>query len=279
MKEVLKKLLEARLAIYNSGLKKAGRNDYSNYDYFTPEQVERLVDNACSKTNTIILCNLKADEYGLFQTLDFIDLDTEQKLSFEMRTKHGSITATNETQQMGGTDTYSERYIKMKVFQIKDNNLDFDSMDNRQTVKTSAGNTYNNPIPPQIKKVFPDATPVVATTPSPVATGATPVNPVVEEVASSVNPVINKLKNYKKPADNDDMAWIKDDVFYNEVKTMQQDGTITKETTPPEVLKLLRNKYKVAQRYLDLVPLAMDNQPVENPISKDVEPPTEFLKD
>ena len=48
-----------------------------------------------------------------------------------MRTKHGSITATNETQQMGGTDTYSERYIKMKVFQIKDNNLDIDSQDNR----------------------------------------------------------------------------------------------------------------------------------------------------
>ena len=135
MKKVLQKLQEARLEIYNSDLKKAGRNDYSKFDYYTPEQVERLVDNACSKTNTIILCNLKADEFGLYQTLDFIDLDSEEKISFEMRTKHGSITATNETQQMGGTDTYSERYIKMKVFQIKDNNLDIDSQDNRQKVK------------------------------------------------------------------------------------------------------------------------------------------------
>lgn len=140
MKQVLQKLKEARLHIYNSDLKKAGRNDYSKFDYFTPEQVERLVDNACSKTNTIILCNLKADEFGLYQTLDFIDLDSEEKLTFEMRTKHGSITATNETQQMGGTDTYSERYIKMKVFQIKDNNLDIDSQDNRpkQAVKPVA---------------------------------------------------------------------------------------------------------------------------------------------
>jgi len=32
---------------------------------------------------------------------------------------------------MGGTDTYSERYLKQKVFQIKDNNLDPDSQDNR----------------------------------------------------------------------------------------------------------------------------------------------------
>ena len=133
MKNVLKKLQEARLIIYNSDLKKAGRNEYSKFDYYTPEQVERLVDGACSKTNTIVLCNLKADAFGLFQTLEFIDLDSDEKLEFEMRTKHGSITATNETLQMGGTDTYSERYIKMKVFQIKDNNLDFDSKDNSKS--------------------------------------------------------------------------------------------------------------------------------------------------
>ncbi len=132
MKNVLEKLKQARDIIKSSDLKKAGRNDYSKFDYYTPEQVEALVDRACKETNTIVLCNLKADEFGLFQTLDFIDLDSEEKLSFEMRTKHGSITATNETQQMGGTDTYSERYIKMKVFQIKDNNLDIDSQDNSQ---------------------------------------------------------------------------------------------------------------------------------------------------
>jgi hypothetical protein len=131
MKKVLEKLKQARDIIKSSDLKKSGRNDYSKFDYYTPEQVEALVDKACKDTNSIVLCNLKADEFGLYQTLDFIDLETEEKVSFEMRTKHGSITATNETQQMGGTDTYSERYIKMKVFQIKDNNLDIDSQDNR----------------------------------------------------------------------------------------------------------------------------------------------------
>jgi len=153
MKKVLQKLQEARLEIYNSDLKKAGRNDYSKFDYYTPEQVERLVDNACSKTNTIILCNLKADEFGLYQTLDFIDLDSEEKISFEMRTKHGSITATNETQQMGGTDTYSERYIKMKVFQIKDNNLDIDSQDNRQKAKQEVRQEVKQATPIDNRKV------------------------------------------------------------------------------------------------------------------------------
>ena len=145
MKNVLEKLKKARDIIKSSNLKKEGRNDYSKFDYYTPEQVEALVDKACKETGTIVLCNLKADEFGLYQTLDFIDLESEEKISFEMRTKHGSITATNETQQMGGTDTYSERYIKMKVFQIKDNNLDIDSQDNRQKQEVKQevkGNVY-----------------------------------------------------------------------------------------------------------------------------------------
>ena len=153
MKNVLEKLKKAREIIKSSPLKKEGRNDYSKFDYYTPEQVESLVDKACEKTNTIVLCNLKADEFGLYQTLEFIDLDSEEKLSFEMRTRHGSITATNETQQMGGTDTYSERYIKMKVFQIKDNNLDIDSQDNRKETVKNQGIKHINEIDEKKEKI------------------------------------------------------------------------------------------------------------------------------
>ena len=91
MKNVLEKLKKARDIVKSSNLKKEGRNDYSKFDYYTPEQVEALVDKACKETGTIVLCNLKADEFGLYQTLDFIDLESEEKISFEMRTKHGSI--------------------------------------------------------------------------------------------------------------------------------------------------------------------------------------------
>ena len=145
-KEILKKLKEARKIIKESDLKKQGRNDYSKYDYYTPEQVEQLVDGACEKTNTIVLCDLKADEHGLYQTLRFVDMENpESELYFEMRTKHGEIKATNEAQQMGGTDTYSERYIKMKVFQIKDNNLDPDSKDHKKEAPKKAQTSADIP--------------------------------------------------------------------------------------------------------------------------------------
>jgi hypothetical protein len=129
---ILQKLAEARRIIRTTPLRKEGKNNYSNYDYFTPEQVEALVFDACEQTKTLCLTSLKKDEHGYYQVLDLVNLEApDEKISFELRTERPEIKATNLTQQMGGMDTYSERYIKMKAFQIKDNNLDFDSHDNR----------------------------------------------------------------------------------------------------------------------------------------------------
>ena len=132
-KDILLKLQEARQVIKRSSLKKAGRNEFGKYDYYTPDQVELLVQQATEATNTIALCNLKEDKFGLYQELIFVEIQNpENCLSFQLRTKLGAVTATNETQQMGSTDTYSERYIKMKVFGIKDNTLDPESQDQRR---------------------------------------------------------------------------------------------------------------------------------------------------
>lgn len=131
MKNIYKKLQEARKLVTKNGYKKEGRNDYSKYDYFTPEQVEQIVAEITEQTSTMCICNLKRNEYGLYQELKLIDLENDEELIFELATEKGEIKATNSAQQMGGTDTYSERYLKMKVFQIKDNNIDPDSKDNR----------------------------------------------------------------------------------------------------------------------------------------------------
>ena len=133
-KNIYEKLAQARSIIHKTKVKKDGRNTYSGYDYFTPEQTEGLVFDACEAVGAICITSLKKDELGYFQVLDFVDLENPsgEKIHFELRTERPEIKATNLTQQMGGMDTYSERYIKMKVFQIKDNNLDFDSQDNRQ---------------------------------------------------------------------------------------------------------------------------------------------------
>ena len=124
---IYEKLNEARRLVRETSHKKDGRNTFSNYDYFTPETVELIVAEVCEETKMLPVCNLKRNEYGLYQEMILVDLENlEDKIVFQLDTVHGQMKATNEAQQMGGTDTYSERYIKMKVFQIKDNNLDPD---------------------------------------------------------------------------------------------------------------------------------------------------------
>lgn len=141
MSNIYQKLAEARKIIRETKITKDGKNSFAGYAYFTPEQVEELVAKACETTKTICLTNLRIDERGYYQELDFVDLEVSPEgsedqlvrpdsIRFELRTAMPEIKATNAAQQMGGMDTYSERYLKMKVFQIKDNNLDFDAQDN-----------------------------------------------------------------------------------------------------------------------------------------------------
>jgi len=146
MKNVLSKLAEARLYIKSHPIKKDGRNAFSKYDYFTPEHVSKLVNEACIEANIICCFSLKQDQLGYYGEVTTTDLETGEYIVNEVRTARPNITATNETQQMGGMLTYSKRYTLMSLFDIEDNSMDFDSHDNTKTTKPteSFSNTESN---------------------------------------------------------------------------------------------------------------------------------------
>jgi len=66
--------------------------------------------------------------------LDVVDIETEEKITFQIPYIIPEITATNKMQQIGGVVTFSERYLKMMAFGIVDNTLDFDTTENTQKV-------------------------------------------------------------------------------------------------------------------------------------------------
>lgn len=140
MKNVLSKLAQARVCIKAHPIRKDGRNDFSKYDYFTPELVSKLVNDACVEANIICLFNLKQDAIGYYGEIITTDLDTGEQLTTEMRTAKPEIKATNETQQMGGMNTYAKRYALMSLFDIEDNTIDFDSQDNSKQQKKEQAN-------------------------------------------------------------------------------------------------------------------------------------------
>ena len=137
---IYEKLDKAREAVRNTSHAKDGQGGGGKYAYFKPETVELIVAEVCTAQGILPVCNLKRNEFGLYQEMILIDLkNLDDKIVFTLATDKGAVMSANDTQQMGSTDTYSERYIKMKVFQIKDNNLDPDGQQGE-----TAGADVNN---------------------------------------------------------------------------------------------------------------------------------------
>ena len=127
---IYEKLAKAKQQIANTEMKKAGKNSFSNYDYFTPEQVSMLVQKACDDNKMITLFSLKRNEFWEYWVLQVIDIEDWWEITVEWATAIPEIKATNVAQQIWGCMTYTERYLKMSLFWIIDNNLDFDTTEN-----------------------------------------------------------------------------------------------------------------------------------------------------
>ena len=152
MKELLKELAAAKAEIKATKLNKEGKNTYSNYEYFTPSQIEFLVANACGNNNLLTTFDLCRNELGVYGKLNLYDLETGEMLSTEMASAIPEIKATNVAQQLGGCSTYTERYMKQSMFGITDNQLDFDTTEN--TKKQNETATKAQPKAPEQPKVI-----------------------------------------------------------------------------------------------------------------------------
>lgn len=142
--EVFKKIQEAKQNISMTKLEKKGWNDFSKYYYFLPEQISQLVREVCFDLKLLNKFDLVRTDLGLMARLEIIDLDSGKRVSYEMATEIPDITATNAAQQLGGCVTYSERYLLQIAYDIKDNNLDFDSQKPNEKPKTE-GKTQAQP--------------------------------------------------------------------------------------------------------------------------------------
>ena len=130
MKSLLEKLNKAKLEIKETKIEKAGWNDYSQYAYFTPEQIEFLVAQACRNNGLLTTFDLVRNELGIYGLLTIYEIETGGSLQLQMATEIPQIKATNTAQQLGGCMTYTERYLKTSAFGITDNRLDFDTTEN-----------------------------------------------------------------------------------------------------------------------------------------------------
>lgn len=136
MKNIITNLAKAKSKIATIKISKEWSNDFSHYQYFTPEQVNKLVQTVCDEYKLLTKFDLKRNEFGVYGTLTVYDIESWENIVFEWATAIPEIKATNVAQQIGGCMTYSERYLKMTAFWIADNSLDFDTTENTKKVAT-----------------------------------------------------------------------------------------------------------------------------------------------
>lgn len=132
MKTIYQKIMNVRSAIKSTTIKKEGRNTYSNYDYFTPGQIDSITFDECKKEGLFNKYDLKRTSLGLVAQMQVVEIETGESELFELAMEIPEIKATNITQQLGGAMTYSKRYLLMNIYDISDNTLDFDSQDNKK---------------------------------------------------------------------------------------------------------------------------------------------------
>lgn len=144
MKTLLTKLAKAKQEIMSTSMKKEGQNKFSNYNYFTPEQINKLVFSACNNNGLLTTFDLKRDEKGEYGVLTVYEVETGEKIQLEMATAIPEIKATNVAQQLGGCMTYTERYLKTSCFGIAEGHLDFDTTENtKKTAKEDEADNFN----------------------------------------------------------------------------------------------------------------------------------------
>lgn len=129
MKTIFQKIMNVRSAIKNTTIKKEGRNIYSNYDYFTPGQIDQITFDECKKEGLFNKYDLKRTSLGLVAQMQVVEMETGESEIFELAMEIPEIKATNVTQQLGGAMTYSKRYLLMNIYDISDNSLDPDAQD------------------------------------------------------------------------------------------------------------------------------------------------------
>ena len=132
MKNIIKKLAEAKKRIASQEMVKEWMNTYSNYSYFTPEQVASIVQKACDKFWLFTKFDLIRDEQWIEWQLTVYDIDSEEHMTFIWATAIPEIKATNVSQQYGWCLTFTERYLKQTCFWITENSLDFDTTENTE---------------------------------------------------------------------------------------------------------------------------------------------------
>lgn len=158
-------LMERVLYVINEiRISKNGKNTFSNYEYFKPEEINKRVNPLLLKYKIFPLYKTFFQPYEIEVTeylgdeprtvtkqelkeiaeLRFKDvLKKDEDIIYQMPIERIDIKGANKMQNLGGVRTYSKRYLYMEALNISNDDLDLDSttMSDKSKAKSSSKDT------------------------------------------------------------------------------------------------------------------------------------------
>lgn len=124
---VHKKLMQARLALQNTELKKSGKNKFAGYQYFELGDFLPAIQTIC---NDVGICG-HITFYTDIAILSITDMDdATQFIEFKCPMSTAALKGCHEVQNMGAVLTYIRRYLWTNAFEI----VEHDSIDSAKPV-------------------------------------------------------------------------------------------------------------------------------------------------
>lgn len=118
---IFEKLNEARLRFQNAGVKKSGVNKFAGYTYYELADILPFINQIANELKFCCVLNYNSE----LATLDFCDLEKDEKITFTVPMSSASLKGAMEVQNTGAVITYLKRYLYQNCFEIvEDDTLD-----------------------------------------------------------------------------------------------------------------------------------------------------------
>jgi len=111
---VLKKLMDARIKLHDSSLKKTGHNKFAGYHYFELGDFIVPIMQIMHKLNMAGFVSFGAD----LATLRIVDLDDNTEVSITSPMSSAALKGSHEVQNLGAVQTYLRRYLWVTAMEI-----------------------------------------------------------------------------------------------------------------------------------------------------------------
>ena len=135
---IFEKLNEARLRFQNAGVQKSGKNTYAGYTYYELSDILPFINQIANELKFCCVVNFKSD----VATLDFCDLEKDEKITFSSPMSSASLKGCHEVQNLGAVETYIKRYLYQNCFEIVESDVLDETMNPND--KGGAGTEIDN---------------------------------------------------------------------------------------------------------------------------------------